>query len=165
MVMDVNKAVRKARNDIPEWDDYFIEIAKVVASRSTCNRAKVGAVIVRDRRILTTGYAGSPRGLPHCLDVGCLIRKSEDDKGNLIEHCVRTVHAEANALIQAALHGISTKGATIYTTHQPCFECAKLLINAGIVRVVSASRNAGVNPNNEALDLLMSAGVKVDFVE
>ncbi len=111
----------------PDWDQYFFEVARVVASRSTCNRAAVGCVIVRERRILTTGYNGAPTGLPHCDDVGHLIENG---------HCIRTLHAEQNALIQAALHGVSTRGATLYVTHQPCFTCAKMIVNAGIVRVV-----------------------------
>ena len=105
----------------PSWDEYFMNIAHEVACRSTCTRAPVGAVIVKDKRILTTGYNGSPRGLAHCMEVGCLMDN---------EHCVRTLHAEQNAIIQAALHGVSTRGADIYVTHQPCFICAKMIINA-----------------------------------
>ena len=96
----------------PSWNEYFMNVAHEVARRSTCERAQVGAVIVKDKRILTTGYNGSPRGLPHCTEVGCLM-----DNG----HCVRTLHAEQNAIIVAALHGVITEGATIYITHQPCF--------------------------------------------
>ena len=113
----------------PSWDDYFLQIAFTVAQRSTCDRAHVGCALVRDRRILTTGYNGAPAGLPHCDDVGHLLVDG---------HCVRTLHAEQNALIQAALHGVGTEGATAYVTHQPCLTCAKMLINAGIRRVVYA---------------------------
>ena len=102
----------------PNWDDYFMDIAFAVAERSTCDRAHVGAVLVRDRRILTTGYNGAPAGLPHCDEVGHLIVDG---------HCVRALHAEQNAIIQAALHGISIQGATAYVTHQPA--SAKMLIN------------------------------------
>ena len=111
----------------PTWDEYFLNIAVEVAKRSTCDRAHVGAVLVRDKRILTTGFNGSPSGLAHC-----------DNEGHLLVegHCVRTIHAETNAIIQAALHGVSTKGATCYVTHFPCINCTKTLINAGIVRVV-----------------------------
>ncbi len=98
-----------------------------VARRSTCDRARVGAVIVKDRRILTTGYNGAPAGLPHCDDVGHLM---------VAGHCVRTLHAEQNAIIQAALHGVSVAGSTMYVTHQPCLNCAKMIINAGLLRVV-----------------------------
>ena len=110
----------------PSWDQYFLSIAKQVATRSTCARAQVGAVVVRDKRILTTGYNGSPMGLPHCDDVGHLMQDG---------HCVRTVHAETNAVIQAALHGVSTEHASIYVTHYPCLRCALNLINAGIEQV------------------------------
>ena len=113
--------------DRPTWDEYFIDITLAVARRSTCQRAQVGAVIVKDKRILTTGYNGAPKGLPHCLEVGCEIVDG---------HCVRTLHAEQNAIIQAALHGVSLEGGTIYTTHQPCHTCAKMIINAGIKEVV-----------------------------
>src|SRR4030067_1987222 len=110
-----------------EWDIYFMKIADVVALRSPCDRAFVGMVMVLDKRILTTGFNGSPAGLPHCEEVGHLMIEG---------HCVRTIHAEANAIIQAALHGVSTKGATCYVTHLPCINCTKALINAGIVRIV-----------------------------
>lgn len=115
--------------DRPSWDDYFMQITFQVAKRSTCPRAEVGAVIVRDKRILTTGYNGAPTGLPHCTEAGCLM---------LNGHCVRTLHAEQNAIIQGALHGVDVSGATIYVTHQPCLVCSKMIINAGIQRVVYA---------------------------
>ena len=111
----------------PSWDSYFIKIAYAVAERSTCNRAHVGCVLVKEGHILTTGFNGSPKGQPHCNDVGHPMKN---------DHCIRTVHAEANAVIQAALHGVSTKGATVYLTHFPCYTCAKMLINAGVIRVV-----------------------------
>lgn len=113
----------------PSWDQYFINIAKVAATRATCLRKKVGAVIVRDKTLLATGFNGSPRGQVHCTDpgVGC---EMEDN------HCVRTQHAENNAVTQAAKHGTSINGATIYSTASPCYVCAKQLVNAGIVRVV-----------------------------
>jgi dCMP deaminase len=111
----------------PEWDSYFLKIAYAVSERSTCDRALVGCVLVLDKRILTTGFNGSPSGQPHCDEVGHLMVDG---------HCVRTIHAETNAIIQAALHGVSTKGATCYVTHFPCMNCAKALVNAGIVRLV-----------------------------
>jgi len=120
----------------PAWDDYFMDIAFTVAQRSTCDRAHVGAVIVRDRRILTTGYNGAPSGLPHCDDAGHLM---------IDGHCVRTLHAEQNAIIQAALHGVTIDGATIYVTHQPCLSCAKMIINAGIRRVAYAGNYPDAN--------------------
>ena len=110
-----------------DWDHYFMEIARVVATRATCDRKHVGAVLVRDRIILSTGYNGSIRGLPHCDEVGHMM---EDD------HCVATIHAEANAVIQAARNGVGLLGATIYTTASPCWPCFKLVANAGIRRIV-----------------------------
>jgi dCMP deaminase len=109
------------------WDEYFMEIAKVVASRATCDRKHVGAVLVRDRTILSTGYNGSIRGLPHC-----------DEAGHMMEdgHCVATIHAEANAIIQAAKNGVGIEGSTIYTTASPCWPCFKLIANAGCKRIV-----------------------------
>ena len=110
-----------------DWHTYFMNIAAQVSSRSTCPRKHVGAVIVRDRTILSTGYNGSIRGLPHCSDVGCLM---EDG------HCIATVHAEANAIIQAARNGVRIDGATVYVTASPCWGCFKMIANAGISRVV-----------------------------
>ena len=125
-----------------------MQIAFTVAQRSTCDRAHVGCVLVRDRRILTTGYNGAPAGLPHCDDVGHLL---------IDGHCVRTLHAEQNAIIQAALHGVSTDGATAYVTHQPCLTCAKMLINAGVRRVVYA----GNYPDENSRAFLAEAGVEL----
>jgi len=135
----------------PTWNEYFLNIAREVAQRSTCERAKVGAVIVKDKRILTTGYNGSPRGLAHCTEVGCLM-----DNG----HCVRTLHAEQNAIIQAALHGVITEGAIIYVTHQPCFNCAKTIINAGISEIVYDREYH----DDRSLEFLEQAGVKLNKI-
>src|SRR5512145_3445273 len=109
------------------WDEYFMAIAKVVATRSTCDRKHVGAVIVRDRMILATGYNGSIRGLPHCDEVGHMIEA---------DHCVQTVHAEANAIVQAARNGVRLEGGSIYVTASPCFGCFKMVANAGLGRIV-----------------------------
>ena len=119
----------------PSWDEYFLTITRQVAERSTCLRAKVGAVIVRDRNILATGYNGSPAGLPHCTDVGCLIYRSQTPSGETEENCFRTIHAEINAIAQAAKTGVSISGSDIYITHSPCYHCLKVLINTGIRRV------------------------------
>lgn len=123
------------QNRRPPWDDYFMEIAHVVAKRSTCLRRRVGAVLVRDKHILATGYNGAPAGLPHCFEVGCLREELGVPPGERHELC-RGLHAEQNAIIQAALHGITTKGSILYVTCQPCVVCAKMIINAGVVRVV-----------------------------
>jgi dCMP deaminase len=122
-------------SDRPSWDQYFLTITRQVAERSTCNRAKVGAVIVRDKNILATGYNGSPAGLPHCLDVGCLVYRSTTPTGEVEENCFRTIHAEINAIAQAAKNGAGIQGADIYITHTPCIHCMKVLINTGIKRI------------------------------
>jgi dCMP deaminase len=119
----------------PTWDEYFLDIARLVATRSTCLRRQVGGVLVKDKRILATGYNGPPSGLPHCLDVGCLRERMGVPSGERHELC-RGLHAEQNAILQAAFHGISIKGATLYCTHHPCIICSKMLINAGISKIV-----------------------------
>jgi dCMP deaminase len=122
-------------SDRPSWAEYFMTITSQVAERSTCARAKVGAVIVRDKNILATGYNGSPAGLPHCTEVGCLLYTSKTPSGETEENCYRTIHAEINAIAQAAKNGASILGADIYITHTPCIHCLKVLVNTGIRRV------------------------------
>jgi dCMP deaminase len=122
-------------SDRPSWHQYFLTITRNVAERSTCTRAKVGAVIVRDKNILATGYNGAPAGMPHCLDVGCLIYSSRTPSGENEENCFRTIHAEINAIAQAAKNGASIRDADIYITHTPCIHCVKVLINTGIRRI------------------------------
>ena len=141
----------------PSLDEYFMEISSVVATRSTCLRHHVGAVLVRDKRILSTGYNGAPTGLSHCLEVGC--RRENVESGYRHELC-RAVHAEQNAIIQAAIHGVSTSGATLYCTHQPCILCAKIIINSQIRRVVYGNPY----PDDEALRFLEEAGVEVSMI-
>ena len=119
------------RLDRPSWNDYFMGIADLVAGRATCIRRKVGAVLVKDRRILCSGYNGAPAGLPHCGETGCLRRQLNVPSGVKHELC-RGVHAEQNVIIQAAYHGVAVAGASLYCTNQPCSICAKMLINAGI---------------------------------
>ena len=119
----------------PSWPQYFMTITAQVAERSTCPRAKVGAVIVRDKNILATGYNGAPAGLPHCTDVGCLLYTSKTPTGEAEENCYRTIHAEINAIAQAAKNGASIRGGDIYITHTPCIHCLKVLLNTGIRRV------------------------------
>lgn len=133
----------------PGWDEYFMQIARTVATRATCPRASVGAVMTRERRILTTGYNGAPRGVSHCTEAGCLVVDG---------HCLRATHAEANAIVQGALHGVSLQGATAYCTHQPCAGCSKLLISAGIVRIVYAD----AYPDPVSTLLLAEAKVALD---
>ncbi len=142
----------------PSWDKYFMEIARLVASRSTCLRRKVGAVIVRGRRILTTGYNGAPAGFRHCTDDPslCIRTRLNIPSGDRAELC-RALHAEQNAVIQAAVHGISIRGADIYVTCQPCIICAKMIINAGIKRVVFS----GEYPDDLARGFFEEGGVEL----
>jgi dCMP deaminase len=141
----------------PSLDEYFMKISSVVATRSTCLRHNVGAVLVRDKRILSTGYNGAPTGISHCFEVGC--RRENVESGYRHELC-RAVHAEQNAIIQAAIHGVSTSGATLYCTHQPCILCAKIIINSQIRRVVFGNPN----PDHEARRFLEEAGVEVVMI-
>jgi len=145
------------RNQRPDWDEYFLDIAALVARRSTCLRRNVGAVLVRERRILSTGYNGAPTGLRHCLDIGCLRVQLQIPSGERHELC-RGLHAEQNAIIQAALHGVGIAGATLYCTNHPCVICAKMIINAGIVHVV-----VGDGYSDElACEILGEAGIEVN---
>ena len=144
------------RRDRPGWDEYFMGFAKLAATRSTCMRRQVGAVIVRDRRVVATGYNGAPSGVRHCLDTGCLRESMKIPSGERHELC-RGLHAEQNAIIQAALHGVSTQGGTLYCTHLPCLICAKMLINAGIRDVVIESGY----PDGLTDEMLREAGVAV----
>ncbi len=139
----------------PSWDEYFLDIVKLVARRSTCLRRSVGAVLVIDKRILATGYNGAPSGLKHCAEVGCLRKKMNISSGERHELC-RGLHAEQNAIIQSALHGVSVKGATLYCTNHPCIICSKMIINAGITRVVY--KDGYQDPMAE--EILKEAGVE-----
>ena len=140
----------------PNLDEYFIEIAQVVSKRSTCLRHKNGAVLVRNKHLISTGYNGAPSGLPHCSEVGCLRVKNMVPSGERHELC-RGAHAEANAIVQAALHGANTEGSVMYSTHRPCSFCAKLIINAKVIEVVYIFQY----PDELALELLTSAGIKL----
>ncbi len=150
-----NRELGSCPPDRPSWNEYFTAIVREVASRSTCRRRQVGAVIVKDKRILATGYNGAPTGLAHCLDVGCLRDESEVGSGERHELC-RGLHAEQNAIIQAALHGVSIQGAAIYTTNQPCTLCAKMIINSGLRRIFFIDPY----PDELAVQLLEEAQVK-----
>ncbi|MCM8796623.1 MAG: cytidine/deoxycytidylate deaminase family protein [Candidatus Omnitrophica bacterium] len=143
-------------NKRPSWDEYFLEVAALVAKRATCLRRKVGAVLVKDKRILATGYNGAPSGLKHCLDIGCLREKLKIPSGERHELC-RALHAEQNALIQASLYGVSVKDSILYATTQPCVICAKMLINAGIKEIVIS---AGY-PDKMAMSFLRQARIRI----
>lgn len=144
----------------PSWEEYFMNLAEIVGSRSTCTRHKLGAVLVRDKRILATGYNGAPKGMRHCLDIGCLRDKLKIPSGTRHEIC-RAVHAEQNSVIQAAVHGVSTEGSDIYITHSPCSVCAKILINAGVKRIYYKTGY----PDEFSKELLSEAGVELVGVE
>lgn len=145
----------------PSWDEYFLKLADTVASRATCDRGRSGCVIVKDRQILVTGYVGSPRGLAHCDEVGHLMKKVIHEDGSITQHCVRTVHAEQNAITQAARRGIALEGSTLYCRMTPCRTCAMLIINCGIERVVCERKyHAGL----ESEAMFAEAGVKLEFV-
>lgn len=147
--------VENPNSNRPNWDDYFMEIAQVASKRSTCFRRHVGAVAVRDKQILATGYNGAPSGLRHCIEAGCIREQLGIASGERHELC-RGLHAEQNVIIQAALHGVAIAGATVYCTHQPCVVCAKMLINAGVVRIVFR----GDYPDEMARGMLEEAGVE-----
>ena len=140
----------------PGWEEYFLQVADLVASRSTCLRRQVGAVLVRDERIIATGYNGAPRGIGHCLDIGCLRDEMGIPSGERYELC-RGVHAEQNAIISAAYYGVPTQNAVLYCTNQPCIICARMIINAGIIKVV----HRGNFVDDLALDFLEEAGIEL----
>jgi len=140
----------------PSWDEYFLELADLVASRSTCLRRHVGAVLVRNDRIIATGYNGAPRGLGHCLEMGCLREEMGIPSGQRYELC-RGVHAEQNAIINAAYYGVSTQDTVLYCTNQPCIICARILINAGIIRVV----HRGNFNDDLAVQFMQEAGIEL----
>jgi len=150
----ISPQFRRAR---PSWDDYFMAIAKVVASRSNCMKRKVAAIIVRDKRIISTGYNGTPRGVKNCDEGGCPRCNNYADGGTKLEECLCS-HGEENAIVQSAYHGIAIKGGTLYTTYSPCLTCAKMIVNSGIVEVVY---NTDYPMGETALKLLKEAGVQV----
>lgn len=142
--------VRPTHDDRPSWDEYFMAITRAVATRATCSRRAVGAVIVKDKRILATGYNGAPVGMRHC---------DHTSGGDMRDgHCARSTHAEQNALVQAARHGTSIAGATIYCTDHPCLTCAKLMINAGLTRIVYEDSY----PDDLAEAMLREAGIEIE---
>lgn len=144
----------------PSWDDYFLEISRTVASRATCDRGRSGCVIVRDKQILVTGYVGAPTGLPHCDDVGHQMKKMVHEDDHVSQHCVRTVHAEQNAITQAAKLGISINNATLYCKMTPCRTCAMLIINCGIRRIVCEKK---YHAGGESEDMFKQAGVELTY--
>lgn len=146
----------------PSWDEYFMDIAKTVAERATCDRGRSGCVIARDKQILVTGYVGSPKGLPHCDEVGHQMKTTTHEDGSQTQHCVRTTHAEQNAIVQAAKLGVSINNATLYCKMTPCSICAKMIINAGIKRVVCEKK---YHAGQESEELFKTAGVEILFFD
>jgi len=153
-------SVRALSHERPTWDQYFMEITRLIARRATCLRRQVGALLVKDKRILATGYNGAPMNLPHCSETGCLRVQKEVPSGERHELC-RGLHAEQNAIIQAAYHGISIKGSTLYCTNQPCIICTKMLINSGIVRILFQDGYA----DTLSLGMLEEAGITIERYE
>ena len=145
----------------PTWDEYFMEVCEAISKRATCDRGRSGCVIAKGKQILVTGYVGAPTGLPHCDDTGHLFKKMLHDDGSVTTHCVRTVHAEQNAICQAAKLGISINGSTLYCRMTPCRACAMMIINCGIVRIV-CQRRYHDSPDSEAM--FEKAGIKLEYV-
>ncbi|MFP4105270.1 MAG: deoxycytidylate deaminase [Phycisphaerae bacterium] len=145
----------------PSWDEYFMEVAEAVAKRATCNRGRSGCVIARGKQILVTGYVGSPPGMPHCDDVGHQMKKLVHEDGNITQHCMRTIHAEQNAICQAAKLGISIDGATLYCRMTPCRACAMLIISCGIRRVVCRRK---YHAGSESEAMFKQVGVELVFI-
>jgi len=145
----------------PDWDRYFLDLCEAVAKRATCDRGRSGCVIVKDKRIMTTGYVGAPAGLPHCDEAGHDMRKVLDSNGHETQHCVRTLHAEQNAIIQAARFGIPLEGATLFCKMTPCRTCAMIIINAGIKRVVCEKR---YHADNDTQEMFKQACVQLDVM-
>jgi len=146
----------------PSWDEYFVKLSQIVAERATCDRGKSGCVIVKDKRILSTGYVGSPPGMPHCDEAGHLMKKVFDEDGNVSLHCARTIHAEQNAIMQAAKFGTSVEGATIYLKMEPCRTCAMMIISSGIKKVVCERK---YHAGQETRDLFKDAGVELTVLK
>jgi dCMP deaminase len=146
----------------PTWDEYFLGLMHEVSKRATCDRGRSGCIVVQEKRIVATGYVGSPPGLPHCDEAGHLMKKVVDEDGTIREHCMRTIHAEQNAIAQAAKHGTPMAGATLYCRMEPCRTCAMLIISVGIVRVVCERR---YHAAQETRAMLQQAGVALEVRE
>ncbi len=146
----------------PSWDEYFMEVCRAIAKRATCDRGRSGCVIARDHQVLATGYVGAPAGLPHCDEVGHQLKQLVHEDGTVTKHCVRTVHAEQNAICQAARRGIGIQGATLYCRMTPCRTCAMMIINCGILHVV-CDRKYHDGAESEAM--FVQAGLVLEYVE
>lgn len=158
----MEKTSKKQEYKRPTWDEYFLEVMAAIAKRATCGRIRLGCVVAKDRQVLSTGYNGSAAGMPHCDEVGHLIKKTVHEDGHVSEHCVRTVHAEMNAMINAAKRGIALDGGTLYCGMTPCRTCAMSIINAGIKRVVCLRK---YHESEESERILRDAGIQLEFIE
>ncbi len=145
----------------PTWDEYFLDVMHSLAKRATCGRGRTACVIVKDNQIIVSGYVGSPPGLPHCDEVGHLMKQVVNEDGSISDHCVRTIHAEQNAICQAAKRGVSIEGATLYCKLAPCRTCAMLLIACGIKRIVAEYK---YHKGGEAEEMLTAAGVEIKYI-
>ncbi len=146
----------------PTWDEYFMEIMQAVAKRATCDRGRAGCVIARDKQILVTGYVGAPKGMPHCDEVGHQMKTVTHEDGHQSQHCMRTAHAEQNAIMQAAKLGVPINGSICYCRMTPCSACAKMMVNAGIKRVVCEKR---YHAGSESEEIFRQTGVELDYLE
>lgn len=146
----------------PDWDEYFLKVVSIVATRGTCDRGKSGCIITRDNRIIATGYVGSHPGFPHCDDAGHLLRKEFDEDGEIRQHCVRTIHAEQNAICQAARNGIELDSATVYCTMVPCRVCAMLIVSCGIKRVVAQRM---YHAGGDSVEIFKKAGIDLTIIQ
>lgn len=145
----------------PSWDEYFLEVMHALAKRATCGRGRTACVIVKDNQIVVSGYVGSPPGLPHCDEVGHMMKKLTHEDGTTTEHCMRTIHAEQNAICQAAKRGVSIAGATLYCKLAPCRTCTMLLIASGIKRIVAEYKYQAAG---DAEEMLRMAGIEIEFI-
>jgi len=157
----VKKTIKTSKYKRPSWDEYFIGMANYVGTRATCDRGRSGCVIVRDRRVISTGYVGSPPGLPHCDDVGHDMHTVINEDGSKSEHCLRTAHAEQNAIAQAARFGVALDGATMYCKMVLCHVCAKLVVTAGIKRVVAEK---DYHKAQKTKEIFKKAGIGLEII-
>ncbi|MFA6486372.1 MAG: cytidine/deoxycytidylate deaminase family protein [Candidatus Magasanikbacteria bacterium] len=146
----------------PSWDEYFMEIARTVAKRATCDRGRSGCVIARDKQILVTGYVGSPKGLAHCDEIGHQMKSTIHEDGHQSQHCVRTAHAEQNAICQAAKLGIAIDGSTLYCKMTPCSACAKMIINVGVKKVICEKR---YHAGSESEEMFRQVGIELNYFD
>jgi dCMP deaminase len=154
--------IKKLKDTRPSWDEYFLSLMIEVGKRATCNRGRSGAIIVKNKRLLATGYVGSPPGMAHCDEIGHQMRKYIDNQGKIKEGCIRTIHAEQNAICQAAKFGISIEGATIYVFMEPCAVCAKMIASCGIKRVVALYKYQAAQ---ETREIFRQSKVKLDVIK